>query len=269
GVSGTGSIVADHLARLGFGAIVILDFDRIEAKNLNRILNSTLADAARGRLKVEMFAAAIAEHRADAEVVPVPDSILSRTAVEAAASCDIIFSCVDSSEGRQIADLLAQAFLIPMIDMGVTIPTRRTSEGEPAVAEVLGRIDYVQPGRSTLASREVFTAASLRAEYLAREAPDVHAVEVKEGYIKGAPTEAPSVLPLNMRAASAAVLEYVARAFPFRHEGNAAFARTLFRLAEGDEERFAETDFDGGGGHLLGAGAAEPLLGLPELGHPS
>ncbi len=57
GVSGTGSIVAEQLARLGAGEIILIDFDKIEERNLNRILNATLADI--GTLKVEMFADAI------------------------------------------------------------------------------------------------------------------------------------------------------------------------------------------------------------------
>ena len=233
GVSGTGSIVAEQLARMGIGGWVLVDFDRVEPRNLNRILNSTAADARSGALKVEMFARAVRAHRPDLDVLPVADSILSREAVAAAATCDVVFSCVDSSEGRQIADLLCQAFLLPMVDMGVSIPTRRLPDGTAAVADVLGRIDYVQPGRSSLRTRGVFSSASLRAEYLARAAPEAHAGERDEGYVKGAPQEAPAVISLNMRAASAAVLEYVARAFPFRHESNAGFARTLFRLAEG------------------------------------
>ena len=44
GVSGTGSIVAEQLARLGVGEIILIDFDKLEERNLNRILNSSLAD---------------------------------------------------------------------------------------------------------------------------------------------------------------------------------------------------------------------------------
>lgn len=266
GVSGTGSIIAEQAARLGFGRIILIDFDRIERKNLNRILNSTLADAAARRLKVEIFAAAISEYREDVEVVAIGDTIMSREAVIAASEADVIFSCVDSSEGRQIADLIAQAYLIPLIDMGVTIPTRRTKDGEPAVADVLGRIDYVQPGRSSLGSRGVYTPESLRAEYLSRVAPGAHADEVAEGYIKGTHSEAPGVITLNMRTASAAMLEYVARAFPFRHELNESYARTMFSVAEMEDERFAEGHFDAAMSHVLGVGAIEPLLGLPALG---
>lgn len=55
---------------------------------------------------------------------------------------------------------------------------------------------------------------------------------VKAGYIEGLPEQAPSVITLNMRAASACVMEFIARAYPFRQEPNAAFARTRFMLAE-------------------------------------
>lgn len=266
GVSGTGSVVAEQVARMGFGGVVLIDFDRIEPKNLNRILNSTRADAGQARLKVEVFAAAIRSYRDNIEIVSIAESILSRGAVKAAADCDVLFSCVDSSEGRQIADLMAQAFGLPLIDMGVTIPTRRLGNGQPAIAEAMGRIDYVQPGGTTLWDRGVYTPESLRAEYLARAAPSAFEAERNEGYIRGAPQEAPAVISLNMRAASAAVIEYLARAFPFRHDPNRLFTRTIFRLAEGGEEYQSEDEFEMDDLGLLGIGEREPLLGLPALG---
>ncbi|OYW50988.1 MAG: thiamine biosynthesis protein ThiF [Novosphingobium sp. 28-62-57] len=266
GVSGTGSIIAEQAARMGFGALTLIDFDHVEAKNLNRILYSTTDDAARAAPKVEMFAAALARVRPTLQVTQICENIFQRDAAIAAAQADVLFSCVDSSEGRQIADLIAQAFMIPLIDMGVTIPTRRLVDGTLAIIEVMGRIDYVQPGGSTLGDRAVYTPASLRAEYLARTDPERFAAEQREGYIKGAPEEAPSVIALNMRAASAAMLECVARLFPFRHDGNSRYARTLFALADGDEEAFSEAAFERAPNPLLGRGALEPLLGLPALG---
>ncbi|KHA64587.1 ThiF family adenylyltransferase [Sphingomonas sp. Ant20] len=268
GVSGTGSIIAEQAARLGFGGLVLIDFDTVEDRNLNRILNSTLQDAALGSAKVDMFARAVRAYRPDIEVVSVKESILSRGAVLAAAGCDVIFSCVDSSEGRQVADLVAQAFLIPLVDMGVTIFTRQLADGGVAVADAVGRIDYVQPGASSLLSRCVYTPDTLRAEYLARVDPTAHAAEVAEGYIKGAPQEAPAVISLNMRAASEAMLEYLARSFPYRHEPASSFARSVFRLGDGDVERFGEASFPPDELGLTGAAAQEPLLGMPGLCEP-
>lgn len=265
GVSGTGSIIVEQAARMGFGELTLIDFDHVEHKNLNRILNSTAADAATKTLKTDVFRRALKGSRPDLKPVSIPKSILSRDAVLAAASADIIFCCVDSAEGRQVADLVAQAFLIPLIDMGVTIPTRATRAGGRAIADVVGRIDYVQPFGSSLADRQVFTPASLRAEYLARVDPECWEAERKEGYIRGAPNEAPSVIALNMRAASAAMLEYIARLMPFRHDDNRGKARTLFELGAGEETHISEDDFTLSGPGIAARGLAEPLLGLPSL----
>jgi hypothetical protein len=169
GVSGTGSIVAEQLARLGVGEIILIDFDKIEERNLNRILNATHADI--GSLKVEMFADAIRRYRSDVEVVGVPHSVATREAVLAASQADILFSCVDSAEGRHIADRLAASFAMPLFDVGVAIPTETLQCGGRRIAEVYGRVDYVYPGGSSLMDRGVYDAALLETEYLARTAP--------------------------------------------------------------------------------------------------
>lgn len=213
GVSGTGSISAEQGCRLGFGHTKLIDFDRLELRNLNRILNSTLRDAEARRLKVEVFAEAVAEYRGDGVADAIPLSILTREAVIAAGQCDALFCCVDSLEARQIADLIAAAYLLPLFDVGVVIPVRYAG-GAPAIADVCGRIDYVQPGRSSLRDRGVYTPESLRAEYLRTRAPEVYRHELEAGYIPGIVDEAPAVITLNMRASAACMNEFIARAYP-------------------------------------------------------
>jgi hypothetical protein len=44
---------------------------------------------------------------------------------------------------------------LPLFDVGVTIPTRKTERGARAIAEVCGRIDYIQPGESSLLARKI------------------------------------------------------------------------------------------------------------------
>ncbi|MBL8596420.1 MAG: ThiF family adenylyltransferase [Devosia sp.] len=267
GVSGTGSIVAEQIARLGFGRVVLIDPDSVEGKNLNRILNSTTADAQDRRKKVEMFAAAIRSYRGADVPVALGTSIGERDAVQAVGRCDVIFSCVDSQEGRQIADLIAAAFVLPLFDVGVVIPTI-DNDGVPEIIDVCGRIDYIQPGGSTLADRGVYTQEGLRAELLLQTDPDAYRDEVAEGYIKGFADEAPSVITLNMRAASAVVNEFIARTHRFRHDPNRLYARTRFSLAACDEDHYSEDSFQSGENGLLARGATEPLLGLPMLQLP-
>jgi hypothetical protein len=265
GVSGTGSPMAEQACRLGFGRVLGIDHDRVEDKNLNRILNTTLADAKARRLKVEAFAERANGYREAPFFEGIDANVMTRKAVLAAAQADVIFCCVDTHRGRMIADRLAAAFLLPLFDVGVAIPTRKVSEGR-AIAEVTGRIDYVYPGGSSLSDRGVYTSASLQAEALAESDPDAHAEQVKAGYIEGLPEQAPSVIALNMRAASACMLEFMARAYPFRQEPNSQYARTRFMLAEAFEEVNAEEEFEAKASPLLARGSAEPLLSLPVLG---
>lgn len=265
GVSGTGSLVAEQAARLGFGEIILVDFDRVKLRNLNRIVNSTMEDAGQERLKVEMFAAAIRRYRRDVVVREVPTTLRARDAVLQASDADVVCSCVDTVEGRQLCDRLAAAFGQALFDVGVSIPVRRIGDGRHAVGDVLGRIDYVQPGGSTLLDRGVWTPALLRAEYLAASAPDAFDREIREGYLRGFPEQAPSVIALNMRAAGAVACEFIARAYPYRLDDNSLYARTRFSLAASEEEYFSESDFTVAQNSTLCAGAAEPLLGIPSL----
>jgi hypothetical protein len=265
GVSGTGSIVAEQLARLGFGRVVLIDFDLVEKKNLNRILNSTIDDAENHRPKVTVFDRAITSYRGAGVAVPIDASILERNAVLAASQADVLFSCVDTHDARQMADMISSAFLQPLFDVGVTIPTRSTPDGRRAIADVCARVDYVRPGGPTLGDRGVYTQASLRAEYLRRTAPAEYRNELAQGYIKGAVDEAPSVITLNMRAATDLVMEFLARAYPFRHDPNIGFTRRELSIAAKEEEILPEGQFAVSHNSLLARGAQEPLLNLPRL----
>lgn len=265
GVSGTGSVAAEQNARMGFGRNDYIEFDRVERRNLNRILNSTLEDAELKRPKAEMLAGAVAKYRGPGVAFPLIKSITTREAILVASQADVLQCCVDTLEARYIADLISSAFLIPLFEVGVSIPTRKTPEGGAAIADVCGRIDYVQPGRSTLGDRGVYTPELLRAEYLRNSFPEAFRAEVEAGYIKGVAEQAPSVITLNMRAAAACVNEFIARAYPFRLDPNEKYARTIFSLAACEEEFVAETEFTVNDNPVLGRGAQEPLLGLPML----
>ncbi|WP_145033324.1 MULTISPECIES: ThiF family adenylyltransferase [Pantoea] len=262
GVSGTGSVVAEQLARLGIGRLILIDFDEIEFKNLNRILNSTTKDASNAVAKVTSMAAALSAYRNDIEMVTVKASISTREAINSAGMADVMFCCVDSFEGRQMCDRIAAAFLQPLFDVAVTIPTRQTENGA-TIGDVCGRLDYVKPGGSTLADRGVYTPEALRREYLQKVAPYELYAQVAEGYIKGIADEAPSVITLNMRAASDCVMEFIARAYPFRHEPNSKRARTIFSLAASEEDFISASDFECAPNPHLGRGLIEPLMGMP------
>lgn len=258
GISGTGSIVAELLGRLGVGRLVLIDFDRVEEKNLNRILYATPEDI--GRFKTHVLRDAIKAHHPGIDIETFETPVSDANALIALSGADILFSCVDSMEGRYHCDLAVQTFICPMIDIGVVIPTR-TLEEKVSVADVCGRVDYVFPGGSTLWDRGEITGAGLTAEYIRRNDPDAYARQVAEGYLKGVPDEAPSVISLNMRAASAGVNEWLTRLYGFRHNANANYARCHFSLASGEEE-FEATDAGRARAATFGQGLKRPFLGL-------
>ena len=206
-------------------------------------LERDLTDADERRLKVEMFADAIASHRGAGVAEPVAASVLTREAVLAASQCDVLFCCVDTLEARQVADLVAGC-------ISDSVVRRRRNHSCPKGRR--GRSDRRRVrSRSTMCSRagqRSAIAASIPRRVsgrsiCARSAPDAHRQELEAGYIKGLIEEAPSVITLNMRAAAACVNEFIARAYPFRIEPNNLYARTTFSLAACEEEFTAEESF--------------------------
>lgn len=262
GISGTGSVVAEQLLRMGVGELIGVDDDHVEDKNLNRILNSTKADADAARLKVDVFKDAAARINPSAHVKVLPLRIGTPEAIEAVAEADIIFSCVDSFGGRHIADRLAAAMVQPLFDVGVSIPVYHP-DGEMAISNVSGRLDYIQPKRSSLSDRGVYTPQRLAAEEKREHDPEAYKQLVREGYMPGANEEAPSVIPVNMRAASAVVQELIARRYPYRLEPNSRYARTKFDLAAEEHDYLAEESFQATPQAHAGRGLESPLLGLP------
>jgi hypothetical protein len=264
GVSGTGSLVAEQLLRMGVGELIVIDDDLVERKNLNRILNSTEADAAARRFKVDVFVDAARRIDSTTRVKAVPLRIGSPAAIEAAGEADIIFSCVDSFGGRHIADRLASAMLQPLFDVGVSIPVYHP-DGKEEISNVSGRIDYVQPGRSSLGDRHVYTPQLLAAEEMRERNQDHYAQQVDQGYMPGSTEEAPSVISVNMRAASAVVQELIARRYLYRLEPNSRYARTKFDLASEEHEYFSEDSFISTPKPYAARALQSPLLGLPAL----
>lgn len=263
GISGTGSLVAEMLLRMGVGELIVIDDDRVEPKNLNRILNTTADDAINGRLKVGVFKDAAALSHPGTRVIAVPERIGTWPAIRAAADADILFSCVDTLDGRHIADRLATSMLQPIFDVGVSIPVFHP-RGQMKIASISGRIDFIQPGRSTLLDRRVYSPEQLAAEDLRRQSPEAFAHQVKEGYMPGSHEEAPAVISVNMRAASMVVQELVARLTPYRKD-NRPYARTEFDLVIEETTHLPETEFSTQRSAQTALGLCAPLLGLPAL----
>ncbi|GGJ36228.1 ThiF family adenylyltransferase [Paenarthrobacter histidinolovorans] len=127
-VVGGGSVgldIAQRLAATGLTTVGVMDYDAVEAVNLDRMIGATRLDAALGRSKVDV-AARLMRSSATAESFEIrrhETSITDPVGVSAALDYDVIFSCVDRPWPRAVLNALAYTDLIPVIDGGIALDT--------------------------------------------------------------------------------------------------------------------------------------------------
>lgn len=264
GCSGTGSPVIEQLVRLGIGKIVLIDPDTIEPKNLNRILNSTAKDAESLTSKVMVLADAIKKIGIGTEVVSLQtniyDSILT---LRELIKCDIIFGCMDSVDGRHLLNQLCTFYLIPYFDLGVKLE----ADGKGGINKICGSVHYLQPGKSSLISRGVYTIDDLRAASQFRKNPKEFESLRKNSYIKNVNVNSPAVISVNMNIASHAVNEFLNRVHSYKAESASNYSLSTIDITENCIINVSEDDFspDNYLRKKIGRGDTSPFIEMPEL----
>jgi hypothetical protein len=262
GCSGTGSIVIEQLARLGVGELVIVDPDKVEKKNLNRILNTTLSDAEKKKYKVDVLKTAISSFGFNTKVIVYNKNLYdSKSAIKDIASSDAIFGCVDTVDGRHLINLISSYYLLPFFDVGV----RLDADGKGGINAINGSVHFIQPGRSSLLSRGVYTPEQLTSAGNLRKDPERYKSLLKEKYLKGVEVDSPAVISINMFYSSMAVNDFLARIHPFRIQANKECAVQRFVLSDPYFKNESADDIDLYFSKFVGRGEVYPLLGLPEL----
>jgi proteasome lid subunit RPN8/RPN11 len=261
GCSGTGSPLIEQLARLGVGRFVLVDPDRVEEKNLNRIVNASREDAYLQRPKVEVMARAIAAMGFGTELKIIAADIATPEAVQAVAECDVVFGCMDGVEGRHLLNRLAAYYCLPYFDLGVKLE----ADGNGGIDEAGAAVHYMKPDGASLQDRGVYTADHLRAAGLKRTDPEAYRAQVEAGYIRGVAEDRPAVISINMQTASTAVNEFLARLHPYRYDDNAGSAVVRSDFVGGVSYRFCEPKASGSFFAQIGKGDVNPLLSMPTL----
>lgn len=265
GGSGTGSPVIEQLARLGVRRLILVDPDRVEEKNLNRILNTTMDDAQSGESKVEVLARAIRRMGLGTEVVTFARNLFDPEVVRAVAEADIVFGCMDSVDGRFLLNKLATFYVLPYFDVGVKLE----ADGCGGVEQICGTVHYLQPGRSSLLSRGMFNMEQVRASGLRRTDPAAYQDQLRSKYIVGAQEDRPAVISINMLFAALAVNELLARLHPYRDDGNADFAAYGVSLTQAHLYNEVEGEPCRVMARHVGRGDVRPLLEMAELSDES
>jgi len=263
GCSGTGSPVIEQLARLGVGSLILIDPDIIEFKNLNRILNSTFEDAEKAKTKVSVIEDSINKIGFNTNVRSFDTNLYDDgEAISELSSCDFLFGCMDSIDGRHLLNTIASFYLIPFIDIGVKL----VSDKKGSIDQIFGSIHYVQPGKSSLRTRGVYNDEELRAASLLRVNPEEFKEQKKSGYITDIVVEAPAVISINMLASSLAINEFLSRVHNVKNDSLDNFDIIRFSLTDyyflNEKSNYDDDVFLN---KFIGRGDVVPLLNMPEL----
>lgn len=132
GCGGTGSPAAHVLARAGVQSLVLVDPQNFAPSNLERLHGSHFRDALADPppAKVEIVARLIKDINPHGEVVRIIGNILDEAVLDALLECDLVLGCTDTQHSRIALGDFASHYLLPSIDVGVTM---RGKEGKLAV----------------------------------------------------------------------------------------------------------------------------------------
>jgi len=206
GLGGTGSVVVEQLAHLGVRRYVLVDDDRVEASNLPRLAGATRKDAARQTMKSKVAERLIRQIANRPEIV-LESSLRSKRSLAAVQAVDLIVGCVDNDGARLILTELAAAYMVPYLDIGVSI--EREVDGNLLSG---GRVAFFIPGRPCLACADEIDFGEA-AEDLESEA--LRSIRIARGYARDRRVEA-ALMPLNGTVAGMAMMELLAYVSGFR-----------------------------------------------------
>jgi hypothetical protein len=133
GLCGGGSHVAQQLAHIGVGNFEIVDFDKADDTNSNRMVGLTDKDARSGAPKVAVIETLVRSINPAAAVNK--HGHRWSEAQDSLKNCSAIFGCVDRFDEREALERFARRYLIPYIDIGMDI--HQTASGFLIAGQVI------------------------------------------------------------------------------------------------------------------------------------
>lgn len=119
GLGGGGSHLAQQASHAGIGGYKLVDPDRIDDTNTNRLISGTLADVRRQAFKTAIATRTIRALNPHARITEIRSSW--QQATDELKTCDVIIGAVDSIREREQLERFARRYLIPYIDIGMDV----------------------------------------------------------------------------------------------------------------------------------------------------
>jgi len=197
GLGGTGSIAAEQLAYLGVRKFILVDPDRIDLSNLNRVVGACATDT--GRFKTDVAADMITQIASDPVLHRVVGDVTRTRFARALRGADFIFSCTDSHGSRAVIQQIAYQYLIPCIDVGSVIAAR-----DGRITGIHGRVQALTPRLPCFTCCELLDPEEVRRDMMNYEERQ------RDVYIQGSHEPAPAVISINGTVTSIAMTMFLA-----------------------------------------------------------
>lgn len=117
GAGALGNEILKHLALLGVGRIVVVDFDHIEISNLSRAIFFRAAD--QGAAKAQVIARRLSEVNPDVRVLPVVGDLRWDVGLGLLRRMDLVLAGLDSVGSRRALNRMCWQVGVPWIDGAV------------------------------------------------------------------------------------------------------------------------------------------------------
>ncbi|HEX7802602.1 MAG TPA: ThiF family adenylyltransferase [Pseudoxanthomonas sp.] len=206
GCGGTGSAVAEQLARIGVRRFVLIDPDTLSLSNTTRVYGSTPALV--GQKKTEVAASNIQRIAENADCTLLNGRVTDNEVIQELAQCDVVFGCTDDNGGRLVLSRFSTYLLCPLIDCGVLI----SSDSQGQVTGIDGRVTVQTPGNACLICRSRIDLARAGAELM----PEAERQKLeREGYAPALGQAEPAVVTFTTSVAAGAVNELLERLIGF------------------------------------------------------
>lgn len=119
GAGALGNEVLKNLALLGWGHIVVVDMDAIEASNLARSVLFRQSDVGPDSFKVVAAARRVRELNPDVHILPVVGTVQDCLGLGVYRRMDVVFGCLDNRQARLDVSRACWSTLTPYIDTGL------------------------------------------------------------------------------------------------------------------------------------------------------
>lgn len=197
GCGGTGSHVIQNLAYIGCRDFVLIDDDKVEESNMNRLVIADAADI--GTPKVILGRRLVKRVAPEANVLALASKLQVPQVLDALKGTDILLGCVDNDGARLVLNEIALAYGILLIDIAVGIEVDNEK-----LAAAGGRVAIVMPGGPCLHCMNQIDIAEAN-HYLLP--PEEQKENLDRGYVTGVDAPAPAVVSLNAQLVGAAISE--------------------------------------------------------------